>query len=69
MAEFKIPVTWEVTSIITVEADSLEDAIKKFDEEELNGDGYDLPTDTEYVDGSFCRETDEEVISIINDNL
>lgn len=54
MRTFKIPVSWEVSSVIKVEADSLEDAIKKFDEHE-NEEGYKLPTDGDYVDGSFER--------------
>ena len=65
MAYFKIPVTWEVYSTITIEADTLEEAIKEFDEVENNGDGYPLPTDPEYVTDSFRRE-DEEICGFVN---
>ena len=62
MKKFKIPVTWEVYGTIEIEADSLEEAIQKFDDIEINGEGYDLPLENYYVDGSFNREEDEEAI-------
>lgn len=65
MANFKIPVTWEVYSTITIEANTLEDAIREFDRTENEGEGYPLPTDPEYSDGSFRRE-DEEMCEIVN---
>lgn len=43
MKKFKIPVTWEVYGTIEIEADSLEEAIQKFDDIEINGEGHDLP--------------------------
>ena len=46
MKKFKIPVTWEVYGTIEIEADSLEEAIQKFDNIEINGEGYDLPLET-----------------------
>ena len=65
MKTYKIPVTWEVYSHIEVEADSLEEAIKIFDDKENSDEDYGLPTDPEYVDGSFKRE-DEEICSLNN---
>lgn len=62
MKKFKIPVTWEMYGTIEIEADSLEEAIQKFDDIEINGEGHDLPLENYYVDGSFNREEDEEVI-------
>jgi len=44
---YQLPVTWEVFGRVDVEAESLEEAIRKFDP-----DAQDLPTGT-YVDGSF----------------
>jgi hypothetical protein len=62
MATWKIPVTWEVFGIIEIEAESLDEAIKKFDEKE---DQIKLPFDSEYIDASFKRE-DEETIALHN---
>lgn len=63
---FKIPVSWEVFGIVRVEAETLDEAIKKFDETEQSGHGYPLP-EGEYIDGSFKRE-DEETCTINNLN-
>lgn len=59
--KIKLPVTWEVFGIVEVEANSIDEAIKKFDE---SCDYIPLPNG-EYVDGSFnlsCRE--EEYIGL-----
>ena len=37
-------------------------AIQKFDDIEINGEGHVLPLENYYIDGSFNREEDEEVI-------
>ena len=55
--KIKLPVTWEVFGIVEVEANSIEEAMEKFDE---TCDLIPLP-DGDYVDGSFdlsCREMD-----------
>ena len=62
MKKFKIPVTQEVYGTIEIEADSLEEAIQKFDDIEINGEGHYLPLENYYIDGSFNREEDEEAI-------
>lgn len=54
---FKIPVCWEVSGFVEVEADSMENAIRKFDEEII--DQCELPTETTYIDGSFQRSMDD----------
>ena len=59
---WKIPVTWEVYGIVEIEAESLDEAIKIFDETE---DEISLPLDSEYIDGSFKRE-DYEIIELNN---
>lgn len=46
MKTYKIPVSWTVTAMMEVEAESLESAVDI-------ADSMPLPTDTEYVDGSF----------------
>ena len=55
--KIKLPVTWEVFGMIEIEADSIENAIEKFHE---NIDYIKLPSNAEYVDGSF-RLSDEEI--------
>jgi len=59
MKIWKIPVTWEVWSTIEVEAETLDEAIRIFDEKENSDEDYRLPDDPEYVDGSFGRENIE----------
>ena len=67
MKTFKIPVEWSVYAIVDIEAETIEDAIKKFHETE---DDIPLPTDSEYIDGSFkisCDEDEEvEYTKLIN---
>lgn len=65
---FKIPVYWEVYSTIDVEAESLEEALEKFDDFENDQEGYSLPTDWEYLDGSFSRE-DIEFCKLVNSEI
>jgi len=62
MKTWKIPVTWEVYGTVKIEANSLNEAIKIFDETE---DEISLPLDSEYIDGSFKRE-DYEIIELNN---
>ena len=64
MKTFKIPVSWEAYGFVKIEANSLEEAIKIFDEKE---DQISLPLDSEYIDGSFRREQDIEFISLCNE--
>ena len=66
MKSWKIPVTWEVCATINVEADTLHEAmeIARDDAGEIP-----LPTDTDYVNGSWAlSETDEDFVrSCYND--
>ena len=54
MAKFKIPVEWSVYGVVEIEADSMEEAVNKFDE---TIDDIPLPDQSEYIDDSFRRET------------
>lgn len=67
MKTWKIPVYWEVCSVIDVEADTLSEAIEiaKDDEGIIP-----LPTDPDYIDGSWSvSELDEDVLrECYNDN-
>lgn len=52
----RLPVTWEVSGFVDVEADSIEDAIKIFNRD---SDYIKLPRDSEYVDASFRLSTED----------
>lgn len=54
MAKFKIPVEWSVFGVVEIEADSMEEAVDKFDKT-IND--IPLPYQSEYIDDSFRRET------------
>lgn len=57
-----IPVEWSVYSTVQVEADTLEEAIAKFNEQI---DDIPLPTDCEYIDGSFmCSDPSIEYLKM-----
>ena len=58
MKTFEIPVFWEVSGIIEVEAETLEEALEQFDKHEREV-GNELPNQYEYIDGSFQRADDE----------
>lgn len=63
--KFKIPVSYEVSGEILVEAKSAEDALKYA---EKNIFLFELPSmnDVEYIDGSFQINSDLELIKAIN---
>ena len=48
MPQFKVSCDWEVYGTAYIEADNLKQAIEKAKE-----DDFPLPTDTQYIDGSF----------------
>lgn len=50
MKKYKLPVTWEMCGYVEVEANTIEEAMKTFDE---TSDDIPLPNDGEYVDSSF----------------
>lgn len=54
MAIFEIPVEWSVFAMVKIEAETIEDAVKVFDE---IIDDIPLPVWPEYIDGSFKRCT------------
>lgn len=60
LMKFKIPVSWEMSGIIEVEANTLEKALEYFN---TNSDDIPLP-DGEYVDSSFTVTGGEDVESI-----
>ena len=58
--QFKIACSWEVYAVANVMAESLEQAIEK-----VEAFDFPLPSETNYVDGSFV--TDYEVSKILNE--
>ena len=52
----RLPVTWEVSGFVEVEADSIEEAVNIFNRD---ADYIKLPRDSEYVDASFCLSTED----------
>lgn len=56
---FKLPVEWAVYSTVEVEAETMEEAIKVFHETE---EEISLPTDPDYIDGSFKLSYDDDEI-------
>lgn len=46
----KVAVTWEVCGYVDIEAETMEEAMEKFSKD---SETIPLPTDFEYVDGSF----------------
>lgn len=65
LKEFKIPVSWEVCGEVIIEAENLESAIAKAFEIEKS-EGLPLPTDSEYIDGSFKIDDDIDFAKYIN---
>ncbi len=67
MKTWKIPVTWEVSACVEVEAETLADAMEIARDDEGT---IPLPTDSEYVDGSWnLSETNEDYVrEWYNDN-
>jgi len=57
---YRIPVSWTVMATMEVEAASLDEAIEK-------ADNMSLPTDPEYVEGSF--QIDHEFIPALNPGI
>lgn len=66
MKSWKIPVTWEMCGIVTVEANRLEEAMEKV----RRAGNISLPQDGIYVDGTLdlSMNEDEEIRSCFNNN-
>ena len=61
----RLAVTYQMAGYIDVPGNTLEEAMKEFND---NSDYYKLPTDAEYVDGSYELSTQDvdEMEAIIN---
>ena len=56
MRTFKIPVSWEMFGLIEIEANSIEEAVRIFDEQ---SDDLSLP-EGDYIDSSFQRQSEDD---------
>lgn len=65
MKTFKIPVTWEAYGCVNIEAETVEEALMLARLIETK-EGLPLPTEYEYVDGSFEINEDMDLIKMIN---
>lgn len=67
MKKWKIPVTWEVCGYVYVDADTLVEAMETARDDE---GVIPLPTESDYVDGSWrLSETEENFVrEMYNDN-
>jgi len=69
---FTVPVTYEMFGTIEVEADSLVEAIAMVNnDEDKNGEQFDLPDEPQYSEGSFCVSdgyTAEEIEDLYPEN-
>lgn len=64
--KIKLPIEYAVYGRIEIEADSIEEAIKKFN---ADPDLFGLPFETEYIEGSFQLNTDDiEFIKLIQND-
>lgn len=52
----KVAVTWQMCGYVDIPADTMEEAMEKFNNE---SDYIKLPTNGEYVDGSFELSSDD----------
>lgn len=52
----KVAVTWQMCGYVDIPADTMEEAMEKFNNE---SDYIKLPTNGEYVDGSFQLTSDD----------
>ena len=66
MKEYKIPVNWQLFGYVTVEAEDAETALEKALNFERFGEGFPLPDNGEYMDGSFEIEQDMDLIEHMN---
>lgn len=52
----RVAVTWEMCGYVDIDAPTIEEAMKKFKEDK---DNIPIPTDAEYVDGSFQLSSED----------
>ena len=69
LKEFKIPVTWKVYGEVVIKAKDMESALETAINIESFGEGLPLPTESEYIDGSFEIEQDMLLIEELNKDI
>ena len=69
LKEFKIPVIWQVCGEVIIKAKDIESALETAINIEKFGEGLPLPTESEYIDGSFEIEQDMSLIEFLNKDI
>lgn len=65
MRTFLIPVTWEVYGAVEVQANNAIEALELAHDIERK-EGFFLPEESHYIDGSFEINNDLELVELIN---
>jgi len=65
MEKFYLPITYKVSGVVEVEAETIEDAVEYF---HIHLDEISLPYETEFVDGSMVLDSDMEHVNLINES-
>lgn len=60
---FKVPVTYEVYGVVEVEAESIDDLMKKLDDTDFVNE-MPLPDNPDYVDGTYS--IDKDTLEVLN---
>ena len=63
MVKFYLPITYKVSGVVEIEADTIEDAVEYF---RIHPDEISLPYETEFINGSITLDGDMEHINLIN---
>lgn len=69
LKEFKIPVNWQVCGEVIIKAKDMESALETAINIEKFEEGLQLPTESQYIDGSFEIEQDMLLIEELNKDI
>ena len=64
MKKFKLPVSWEMSGEIEIEAEDQKDFMEKVEKYRENNDELGLPSNGEYIDASFVIADDDVILSM-----
>lgn len=65
MRTFLVPVTWEVYGTVEVQANNAIEALERAYDIEIK-EGFPLPVESHYIDGSFEIINEPELVEMIN---
>jgi len=66
MKKYKLPVSWEAYGILQIEAKDDIDFLTKVRNYKINSDELPLPQESDYIDGSFKIEEEDDIILEMN---